>query len=177
MHFVRPTYISICTNEKSRLGVFSWIFLQLVTAKIRGGAASLVTASNWASTFAVTSTFIFMKNKLGMEGAFWIYSVFCLFGILFTYLCVPETRHKSLEDIELLWGEEEEEPVVPSVISSKQREQKGSIGTMMPATRRNSSIVERRRSDRYSSISSQARTVPIPLETRHSISRPQPLIM
>jgi len=72
----------------------------LFPAKIRGTAASLATAFNWACTFVVTKTFSDLLRVFGADGAFWLFGGICLLGLVFIIFCVPETQGKSLEDIE-----------------------------------------------------------------------------
>jgi len=72
----------------------------LFLAKIRGTAASLATAFNWACTFVVTKTFSDLLRIFGADGAFWFFGGICLLGLVFIIFCVPETQGKSLEDIE-----------------------------------------------------------------------------
>lgn len=42
-----------------------------------------------------------VQTLVGMSGTFWIFGAFCLLGLLFVIKLVPETKGKSLEDIEL----------------------------------------------------------------------------
>ncbi|KAL1465303.1 hypothetical protein WDU94_004886 [Cyamophila willieti] len=82
-------------------GSIPWLMMgEILPAKIRGSAASLATAFNWTCTFIVTKTFVDLTNALGTHGAFWLFGVICLIGLLFVILFVPETQGKSLEDIE-----------------------------------------------------------------------------
>lgn len=71
-----------------------------IIAKVRGSAASLTTAFNWTCTFIVTKTFTDIIASLGNHGAFWMFCSICFIGLFFVILFVPETRGKSLEDIE-----------------------------------------------------------------------------
>lgn len=82
-------------------GPIPWLMLgEILPAKIRGSAASVATAFNWACTFLVTKTFVDIINLIGPHGTFWLFTGFVVFSILFIYLWVPETLGKSLEDIE-----------------------------------------------------------------------------
>lgn len=82
-------------------GPIPWLMMgEILPAKIRGRAASIATGFNWSCTFAVTKTFIDMKLIFGPHGAFWLFAVICVFFFFFTIICVPETRGKSLADIE-----------------------------------------------------------------------------
>ncbi|XP_075238550.1 facilitated trehalose transporter Tret1-like isoform X2 [Lycorma delicatula] len=82
-------------------GPIPWLMLgEILPVKIRGSAAALVTAFNWTCTFIVTKTFSDMKLLLGQHGAFWMFAIVCLVGLVFVIISVPETQGKSLEDIE-----------------------------------------------------------------------------
>ncbi|XP_050524306.1 facilitated trehalose transporter Tret1-like isoform X2 [Daktulosphaira vitifoliae] len=82
-------------------GPIPWLMMgEILPAKIRGTAASLATAFNWACTFLVTKTFSDLLRVLGADGAFWLFGGICLTGLVFIIFCVPETQGKSLEDIE-----------------------------------------------------------------------------
>lgn len=82
-------------------GPIPWLMLgEILPSKIRGTAASLATGFNWACVFLVTKTFQNIKDAIDMYGTVWLFAVFCLFGLFFVIFCVPETRGKSLEEIE-----------------------------------------------------------------------------
>ncbi|KAK7862052.1 hypothetical protein R5R35_011476 [Gryllus longicercus] len=82
-------------------GPIPWLMLgEIFPAKIRGPAASLATAFNWACTFVVTKTFTDLEEALGGYGAFWMFGVVCFTSLFFVIFCVPETQGRSLEAIE-----------------------------------------------------------------------------
>lgn len=82
-------------------GPIPWLMLgEILPSKIRGTAASLATGFNWTCTFIVTKTFPNIKEAIHMHGTVWMFSVICLIGLFFVIFCVPETRGKSLEEIE-----------------------------------------------------------------------------
>lgn len=82
-------------------GPIPWLMMgEILPAKVRGSAASIVTAFNWACTFLVTKTFIDIVSAIGAYGAFWLFGSVCFVGMFFIRFCVPETQGQSLEDIE-----------------------------------------------------------------------------
>lgn len=82
-------------------GPVPWLMVgEILPSKIRGSAASLATAVNWACTFLVTKTFADIISLIGFYGTFWFFGSVCATSIIFVLLCVPETQGKSLEDIE-----------------------------------------------------------------------------
>lgn len=82
-------------------GPIPWLFMgEALPAKIRGPAASLVTAFNWGCTFIVTKTFPGMIETMGPYGVFYLFGVIMVFGLFFSIFFVPETKGKTLEEIE-----------------------------------------------------------------------------
>lgn len=82
-------------------GPIPWLFMgEALPAKIRGPAASMVTAFNWACTFVITKLFPSMLANLGEAGVFSMFAVIMMLGTVFSIFCVPETKGMSLEDIE-----------------------------------------------------------------------------
>ncbi|CAH2102608.1 unnamed protein product [Euphydryas editha] len=82
-------------------GPIPWLMLgEILPAKIRGTAASLATAFNWTCTFVVTKSFHNIIAAIKMYGTVWLFAVLCLMGLIFVIFFVPETRGKSLEEIE-----------------------------------------------------------------------------
>ena len=67
---------------------------------VRGAGMSIASISNWGFNFIVVFLFPLMLNAIGLAGAFTVFAIVCLGGVLFTIVKVPETRNVSLEDIE-----------------------------------------------------------------------------
>ncbi|XP_051160040.1 facilitated trehalose transporter Tret1 isoform X2 [Leptopilina boulardi] len=83
------------------LGPIPWLMMgEILPAKIRGSAASVVTSFNFFCTFAVTKTFTDVTNLCGEDGAFCIFGFICIISLIFVKTCVPETQGRSLEEIE-----------------------------------------------------------------------------
>ncbi|XP_072944070.1 facilitated trehalose transporter Tret1-like isoform X2 [Epargyreus clarus] len=82
-------------------GPIPWLMLgEILPSKIRGNAASLATGFNWTCTFVVTKTFHNIIDAIHMYGTVWVFAVLCVLGLFFVIFFVPETRGKSLEEIE-----------------------------------------------------------------------------
>ncbi|XP_055374636.1 facilitated trehalose transporter Tret1 isoform X3 [Condylostylus longicornis] len=82
-------------------GPIPWLMMgEILPGKIRGTAASVATAFNWACTFLVTKTFQDLIDGMGTYGAFWLFGSICVVGLFFVIIWVPETQGKTLEDIE-----------------------------------------------------------------------------
>lgn len=62
---------------------------------------SLATCTNWTLVFAVTYVSNELIRWVGQAGCFLTFSVFCLMGAVFAAVIVPETKNKTLADIQL----------------------------------------------------------------------------
>lgn len=78
-----------------------WVVLsEIFPNRIRGAAMALATFALWVACFILTYTFPLLNNWLGAAGTFWVYAVVCLSGFVFLFFKLPETKGKSLEEIE-----------------------------------------------------------------------------
>jgi predicted MFS family arabinose efflux permease len=66
-------------------------------------AMSAVTVTNWALNLVVAVTFLTLVGFLGHAGTFWLYGIIAIAAWVFLYLLVPETKGKTLEQIEDHW--------------------------------------------------------------------------
>ncbi len=83
------------------IGPVTWVILsEIFPNRIRGIAMSLATVSLWIANFFVTSSFPFMKSQFGLPVAFGIYVPLFFIYFIFVYFKIPETKGKSLEEIE-----------------------------------------------------------------------------
>jgi MFS transporter, SP family, xylose:H+ symportor len=83
------------------LAPVTWVLIsEIFPNRIRGVAVSLAVAALWTACFVLTFTFPMLQHWLGAAGTFWLYGVICLVGFLFVLLRVPETKGKTLEEIE-----------------------------------------------------------------------------
>ncbi|MFS4481554.1 sugar porter family MFS transporter [Hyunsoonleella sp. 2307UL5-6] len=84
------------------LAPITWVVLsEIFPNKIRGVAMSIATFSLWIASFILTFTFPILNDALGASGTFWVYSAICIAGFLFIRSKLPETKGKSLEEIEM----------------------------------------------------------------------------
>lgn len=78
-----------------------WVVVsEIFPNAVRGAAMSVATFALWAACFILTYTFPLLNTALGAAGTFWVYGLICLLGYLFIWKRVPETRNKSLEELE-----------------------------------------------------------------------------
>lgn len=89
------------------LAPITWVVLsEIFPNKIRGVAMSIATFSLWIASFILTFTFPILNDALGASGTFWVYSIICIAGFLFIKSKLPETKGKSLEEIEMEFTKE-----------------------------------------------------------------------
>ncbi|MGQ1947858.1 sugar porter family MFS transporter [Geofilum sp. OHC36d9] len=78
-----------------------WVVIsEIFPNKIRGAAMAVATVSLWLASFLLTYTFPILNKAFGASGTFWLYGVICVGGLIFIYKNLPETKGKSLEEIE-----------------------------------------------------------------------------
>jgi hypothetical protein len=80
--------------------VFWLLIAEIFPLAVRGRAMSLATISNWGFNLLVTVTFLGLIDLSGRAGTFLIYALLTLAAIIFTAARVPETKGRSLEEIE-----------------------------------------------------------------------------
>jgi SP family galactose:H+ symporter-like MFS transporter len=76
---------------------------ELFPNRLRGIGASSATVANWSANLLITLTFLTAVDALGKSAVFWIYAGFAAVGIVFVRFCVPETKGRSLEDVDAYW--------------------------------------------------------------------------
>ena len=85
------------------LGPVTWVVLsEIFPNRIRGNALALATLSLWIANFFTTASFPVMKLNFGLPVTFGIHAGICLIYFLFIWARVPETKGRSLEEIEIL---------------------------------------------------------------------------
>lgn len=83
------------------LAPVTWVLLsEIFPNKVRGTAMSVSTLALWVACFALTYTFPLLNAGLGASGSFLLYGVICACGFVFIYRHVPETKGRSLEELE-----------------------------------------------------------------------------
>jgi SP family arabinose:H+ symporter-like MFS transporter len=83
------------------LAPVTWVVLsEIFPNRIRGFAMSVATFALWAACFVLTYTFPLLNQVLKESGTFWLYGFICILGFWFILKKLPETKGKSLEEIE-----------------------------------------------------------------------------
>ena len=91
-------------------GPVAWVLLaEIFPNKIRGKALAIAVAAQWVSNYLVSLTFPMMNDnsylteKFNHGFAYWVYGVMSVLATLFIIKYVPETKGKTLEEMESLW--------------------------------------------------------------------------
>lgn len=83
-------------------GPCTWLMMsEIFPLRARGTASGIATFFNWFCSFIVTKAFTYMIDSLTEAGTFWFFGIIMFISIIFVYKFVPETKGKSLEEIQI----------------------------------------------------------------------------
>jgi MFS transporter, SP family, galactose:H+ symporter len=86
------------------LGPIFWLLIsEIYPLKIRSSSEGLCAAFNWGSNLVVSLTFLTLVQELGASRTFWLYGALAVVAWIFSYYRVPETKGRTLEEIENFW--------------------------------------------------------------------------
>ena len=93
------------------MGPVVWVVLsEIFPTRVRGRALAVATLALWTANFVVSQTFPvldqspFLVERFGHALPFWIYAGFCALTVAFVWRFIPETKGRSLEEIEREWA-------------------------------------------------------------------------
>jgi len=90
------------------LGNVPWLIQSEVFGpRVCGKAGGVATSVNWVGNLVVSITFLSLTRAITSAGTFWLYAGISLMGWVFILLMVPETKGKSLEEIQALFRRQE----------------------------------------------------------------------
>lgn len=82
-------------------GPITWLLMsEVLPLGVRGVASGLCVTVSWLTAFVLTDAFTHLVDSYGLYVPYSIFTVVCVVCLLFTAWCVPETRGRSLEEIE-----------------------------------------------------------------------------
>lgn len=88
----------------SSTGVVTWVIIaEIFPTKLRGAAMGLAVLFLWGADYIVSQTFPMLKEGIGPANTFLVYAGSCFLYLIFTILMVPETKGRTLEEIEKSW--------------------------------------------------------------------------
>ena len=110
-HGASPPQLLILVMIFSYVAFFSvgmgpgvWVIIsELFPTSVRGRAMAIATVFLWAACLLVTLSFLSLMNALTPSGTFWLYAFLCVFTLVFIWRFLPETKGKTLEEIEKWW--------------------------------------------------------------------------
>jgi MFS family permease len=83
------------------LAPVTWVLIaEIFPNRIRGAAVSVAVSALWIACFILTFAFPWLQRSAGIAATFWIYAAICVAGFAFVRAKVPETKGRSLEQIE-----------------------------------------------------------------------------
>ena len=83
------------------LAPITWVLIsEIFPNRIRGVAISVAVSALWIACFILTFTFPILNKTIGPANTFWVFAAICIAGFLFIKFRVPETKGKTLEQIE-----------------------------------------------------------------------------
>jgi sugar porter (SP) family MFS transporter len=86
------------------LGPIFWLLIaEIYPLKIRGSAEGVAAGTNWAANFVVSLTFLTLAEMIGASWTFWLYAALAVAAWIFSFALVPETKGRTLEEIEAAW--------------------------------------------------------------------------
>lgn len=86
------------------VGTGTWVMMsEICPTRVRGRAMSVATVCLWCGTLLVTLTFLSLVNLFTAPGAFLLYAIISIAASLFIWRSVPETKGRTLEEIEKVW--------------------------------------------------------------------------
>lgn len=97
-----PLFCILVIEIAFALGVspISWLYIgELFPLKHRG-VGSVAASVSYACSFVSVKTFVDLEHMLGLYGAFWLYSSIAAIALIFTLIFVPETKGKSLQEMQ-----------------------------------------------------------------------------
>lgn len=88
-------------------GPICWVLIaEVFPNTIRGAAVAIAVAFQWIFNWIVSTSFVPMANSMGYMFTYSLYGVICILAAVFVWRLVPETKGKTLEDMNRLWRKE-----------------------------------------------------------------------
>jgi len=87
------------------IGPVFWLLIaEIYPLKMRAVAMSAATVANWAANYVVAATFISLAHLFGDAGIFWLYAAMGVLTFAFVLALVPETKGKTLEEVQAIFA-------------------------------------------------------------------------
>ena len=83
------------------LGAVIWVVVsEIYPLIVRGSGMAMATMGHWIANFVVSLTYLSLIQAIGETFTLWLYALMCVGAFVFCYFLVPETKGRSLEEIE-----------------------------------------------------------------------------
>ncbi len=103
------------------LGPVFWLMIsEIFPLQMRGPAMAVCSMFNWGFNFAISYTFLTLTDVITKQGTFWLYAFFGVCAVVFFFTVVPETKDRSLEQIQSDLGADADMPLARD--ESRERE-------------------------------------------------------
>jgi MFS transporter, SP family, arabinose:H+ symporter len=110
-HFMPPPVIGVLVaifcyvfSFAIGMGPGVWVLMsELFPTRVRGRAMAIATVSLWLGCLLLTSTFLTLVSAIGASGTFLLYAAISVFSFLFIWRVAPETKGRTLEEIDEFW--------------------------------------------------------------------------
>jgi SP family galactose:H+ symporter-like MFS transporter len=91
------------------LGPVVWTVInEVFPAHLRGRGVAIATAINWLAAWVVAQTFLSLVSAITTQGTFLLFAGFCVVTFFYVRFFVPETKGKTLEEVQVMWQDPEE---------------------------------------------------------------------
>ncbi len=91
------------------LGPVVWTVInEVFPAHLRGRGVAVATAINWFAAWVVAQSFLSLVNAITTEGTFLVFAGFCIVTFVYVRWFVPETKGKTLEEVQAMWQDPDE---------------------------------------------------------------------
>jgi sugar porter (SP) family MFS transporter len=99
------------------LGPVVWTMInEIFPNRVRGKAVAFCTAVNWGAAFVVSATFLSLIDLIGEATTFFLFAAMCVVAFVWVRSRVPETKGKSLEEIQAVWEEHDRAQRAPKTL-------------------------------------------------------------
>lgn len=95
------------------LGPVVWTVInEIFPSRVRGRAVAVATAANWGAAWLVSQFFLTLVDSIGTSATFWLFAALAVVAYVWIWRRVPETKGRSLEEIEQMWADERHGTVI-----------------------------------------------------------------
>jgi Na+/melibiose symporter-like transporter len=96
-------------------GTLIWVVIaELLPPRVRATANAVVICFGFILGFIMSKTFVDLIGAINASGTFWLYGSMCVLAAAYTAACVPETRGKTIEEIQQTFGPRQPKPSAQS---------------------------------------------------------------